>query len=448
VTLSAADRQQQQENDEATLMGLALYPDAMPDLMDSLRLVKPEDFSSPARELIWRVVWQYATAGEPLDVGELHSALAAAASGPKLRMCMDIITRECVDHPVTGWAPLAAERVAKAAKLRRVGALGQRLQQLADHGDLDAFEALMEQAGNTWRDIEGSATPNSDAVQVVDFVDEYLGELAGGPMYETIPTPWTEVNSIFNGGGLRPGAMYVFGARPGDGKTLAGGGLAWDAAESGYETLVVSAEMGRNELLDRWMARGLREELTEFTSFAPSDRVLGAANVYGKWIKDNNLPLWVLDSPRITVADIEATARTIQRRNGLKLIVVDYLQLLKAVGGPNRQEQVAAMSAALKRLAKELHLPVVVLAQLNRSGAAQDAPPEAKHLRESGSIEQDADGIILLWRPTTTDELPGGGTITTDLGVVHFIVAKNRHGRTGTVELAWRAYRGDITDRD
>jgi replicative DNA helicase len=442
--MMAADRQQQLENDEATLMGLAMYPQLADDLADALRAVGPQDFTNPARELIWRVVGTYAANGETLDIGALHSALAAAASGPKLRMCHAIITRECVDMPVAGWAPLAAERVAKAARMRRIGALGQRLTQLADMGDADAFDDVLEQASRTWRDIENQATGDGDAVRVTDFVDEYLGELAGGPAFEVIPTPWAEVNAIFNGGGLRPGGLYVFGARPGDGKTLAGGSLAWTAAESGYNTLVVSAEMSRNELMDRWMARSLREELSEFTSFAPSDRVLTDAAQYGRWIKEQDIPLWVVDAPNITVAMIVSHARALARRHGLKLLVVDYLQLLKTTSGPNRQEQVAAMSHALKQLAKELHIPVVVLAQLNRQG---DGAPEAKHLRESGAIEQDADGIILLFRPTSTDTMPDGSTITQHLGTVHFIVAKNRHGRTGTVELDWRAHRGDITDR-
>lgn len=442
--MTAGDRQRQSDTDEATLMSLVLYPDAAADLADALRVVEPADFANVARGELWRIVGRFVANGERYDIATVHQAVHADHGTVAVRMILDLITRECINAPVTGWGPLAAERVAKAAKLRRVGELGQRLQQLADLGDLDAFEAIMDQAGKTWREIEDQSAGDGDAVRVTDFVDEYLGELAGGPMHDVIPTPWTEVNSIFNGGGLRPGGLYVFGARPGDGKTLAGGGLAWTAAESGYHTLVVSAEMTRNELMDRWMARSLREELSEFTSFAPSDRVLADAAQYGRWIKEQDIPLWVVDTAHITVATIAAHARTLQRRHGLQLIVVDYLQLLKATSGPNRQEQVAHMSHTLKQLAKELHVPVVVLAQLNRQG---DGAPEAKHLRESGAIEQDADGIILLHRPVMTDTLPDGSTVTHDDGTVHFIIAKNRHGRTGTVELAWRAYRGDITDR-
>lgn len=441
--MTLADRRQQVDADEATLMGMT-FGGITDELMDALRHARPDDFISPARELVWRVVGQYAVNGETLDVAALHSALAAAASGRLLHSCMDLITRECVSPPLAGWGPLAAERVAKAARMRRVGSLGQRLAQLADAGDSDAFDAVMEQAAATWRQIEEHGD-SDEATRVGSFVDAYLGELAAGPVHDVIPTPWAEVNKIFNGGGLRPGGMYVIGARPGVGKTLAGGRLAWVAAESGYPTLVVSAEMHRHELMDRWMAASLREELSEFTSFAPSDRVLAAAQGYGGWIKDNDIPLWVMDQSSITMAAIARQARQLQRKHGLSLIVIDYLQLLTAAGGNNRQEQVSLMSAACKRLAKELHLPVVVLAQLNR-GAAGDAP-EVKHFRETGAIEQDADGIILLNLPMVADDNGDGSIRPTHMGMIQFIIAKNRHGSTGTVELTYRAHRGDITDR-
>lgn len=445
MTLTAGDRQRQVERDEITLMSLT-FLGAVDDLSEALRLVKPQDFASTARELVWRIVGQYASNGETLDIGELHSAVGAAVSGAQLRHVLDVVTRECVTAPTDGWGPLAAERVAKAARMRRLGALGQRLTQLADIGDVDSYDVLMEQAAGTLREIESNGSTDGRAPSVSEFVDAYLGELAAGPVNDVIPTPWTEINAIFNGGGLRPGGMYVLGARPGVGKTLAGGGLAWTAAESGYSTLMVSAEMHRHELMDRWMARSLREELTEFTSFAPSERVLHDAVNYGKWIKDNDIPLRVMDQPNLTMSDIAAEARRIQRKHGLALIVIDYLQLLKATGGNNRQEQVAGMSAACKHLAKELNLPVVVLAQLNR-GAADGGLPEVRHFRESGAIEQDADGIILLHLPVVIEENADGSKRETHLGIVQFIVAKNRHGRTGTVELDYRAHRGDITDR-
>lgn len=441
---AAADRQQQLEADETTLMGLT-FAGTTDDLMEALRHVKPGDFLSSTRALIWDVVGRYAVNGETLDVAALHAAVAAAiGQGRQLHASMDLITRECVSPPMAGWGPLAAERVAKAGLMRRVGSLGQRLQQLADMGDADAFDTVMEQASATWRQIEASGS-DDEAARVGGFVDAYLGELAAGPVHEVIPTPWSEVNAIFNGGGLRPGGFYVIGARPGVGKTLAGGRLAWVAAESGYGTLVVSAEMHRNELLDRWMAASLREELTEFTSFAPSDRVLASAQAYGEWIKDNDVPLWVMDQANITMSAIARQARQLHRKHGLKLIVIDYLQLLTAAGGNNRQEQVALMSAACKNLAKELRLPVVALAQLNR-GAAGDLP-EVKHFRETGAIEQDADGIILLNLPTEIEEGIDGTKRPVHLGVIEFIIAKNRHGRTGTVTLDYRAHRGDITDR-
>lgn len=446
MSLPAGERERQADADEATLMGLVLHPDLAPVLDDVLRLVKPEDFYSPPRAAIWRVAERYRMGGSVIEIGGVHEALGAMLGGVQLNRCFEIISRECVHAPVAEWAVTTAERVRDRARMRKVGQLGQRLQQLADLGQLDAFDDVMSQVTATWRQIEdvASASASDDVVRIVDYVDEYLGELAGGPMLDLIPTPWTDVNALFSGGGLRPGGMYIFAARPGDGKTLAGGGIAQYAAESGYQTIMFSAEMTKREITDRWMARALRAELGDFTSFAPSEQSLLDAKAHGEWMRSVDLPLAISDTAGMSVPFIAAQARRWKRQHDLRLIVVDYVQLLKAGPGANRQEQVGDMSTALKQLAKELDIVVVVLAQLNRAGGDV---PQLHHLRESGRLEQDADGVVLISRPTETIEEPDGRSFTSDLGVVKFDLAKNRHGRTGEVELSWRAHYGDITDR-
>jgi replicative DNA helicase len=432
------------DRDEATLLGLIMFPDLAEVFDDVLRIVRPQDFLSPARELIWRVASGYRAAGEHLDIGALHSAVAAAQSGARLNTVLDVITRECVTPPVAEHALLAAERVAGAARNRRLGSLAQRLQQLtetgADHDDPE-YGARIREVVREIEDID-SDRYGDDVSMIADYAHEYLGDLTAGPPAEVIPTPWQEINGLFSGGGLRPGGFYLIGARPGDGKTLAGGAIAMTAAEQGYSGLVFSAEMTRRELMDRWMARALREELSEFTSFAPGDRVLAGAAAHAEWISANGLRLGVVDKANMSVPYIATTSRRHQRRIGLDFIVIDYIQLLTATGGRNREEAVGDMSTALKQLAKELSIPVIALAQLNRNGGG-DGPPRKEHLRETGRLEQDADGIILIHRPMVEID----GERRPD-GTVEFIIDKNRHGRTGTVSLRWRAHWGDITDKD
>lgn len=437
-----AEAQRIADRDEAILLGLIMFPELADVFDDVLRIVQPQDFLSPARELIWRVASGYRAAGEHLDIGELHSAVSAAQSGARLNHVLDIITRECVTPPIGEHALLAAQRVKAASRNRRLGALAQRLQQLAETGaDGGEYSARLREVLNEIEDIDAGRRVD-DVSMIADYAHEYLGDLTAGPPAEVIPTPWTEINSLFSGGGLRPGGFYLIGARPGDGKTLAGGAIAMTAAEQGYSGLFFSAEMTRRELMDRWMARALREELSEFTSFAPGDRVLAGAASHAEWIRANGLRLGVVDKANMSVPYIAATSRHHQRRVGLDFIVIDYIQLLATTGGRNREEAVGDMSTALKQLAKELSIPVIALAQLNRNGGG-DGQPRKEHLRETGRLEQDADGIILIHRPTVEID----GERRPD-GTVEFIVDKNRHGRTGTVSLRWRAHWGDITDKD
>lgn len=443
MTLSAADRQQQVEADEIALMGLVMYPNLADVLDDALRLVRAADFTSSARAVIWSVAAAYRESGDVLEIGGMLDELGRRLSGRQLAHCREVLTRECSGASLPEWALVSAQRVHDASRLRKVGALGQRLAQLADMGDASSLDVILAKASETWREIEGTAAADDGVIRVVDYVDEYLGELAGGPMLDLIPTPWSDLNRLFSGGGLRPGGMYVFGARPGDGKTLAGGALGQYAAESGYSTIMFSAEMARREIMDRWMARALRAELSDFTSFAPSERSLLDAKVHGEWMRSVDLPLAISDAPNMSIPFITAQSRRWKRKHDLRLIVVDYVQLLHGGPGNSRQEQVAGMSGALKRLAKELDIVVIALAQLNRQGTGE---PMLHHLRETGSLEQDADGVVLISRPTETVEM-NGTEVSSDLGIVKFDLAKNRHGPTGVVELAWRAHYGDITDR-
>lgn len=440
--MSAADRQEMLDRDEATLLGVIMFPELAGDFDDALRLVSMGDFLSTARGLIWHVATTFRRNGTPVDIGTLHTALAADRSGLNLRAVLDVVTRECTTPPVAGHAVLAARRVAEAARMRKLAQHGQRLAQLAElgsTGDVEHATKLRE----LLRDIEiahDSGMPNL-VVEVPDYGPEYLAGLTDGPPAEVIPTPWDSINQKFSGGGLRPGGFYLFGARPGDGKTLAGGAFAMHAAEQGYSGLFFSAEMTRREIMDRWVARALREELSEFTSFAPSERVLAGAAAHVEWMQSAGIRLGIVDTADISVPLIASTARTRKRTVGLDFIVVDYVQLLTSTGGRNRQEEVGEMSTSLKRLAKELEVPVVALAQLNRTGA--DGVPRKEHFRETGKLEQDADGIVLLHRPTV--EVDGEQLPTGD---IDFIIAKNRHGTTGTVKLRWRAHWGDITDQD
>ena len=194
--------------------------------------------------------------------------------------------------------------------------------------------------------------------------------------------------------------------------------------------------MGKNEVMSRLVAAGAEAEL---------GRIMGhnldewAQRKIDEYLSVNaDLPLFICDKPGVTVEWIASQARSIRRQHGLDIIVVDYLQLIKpADTRVPRQEQVAAMSWALKSLARELDVAVVLMAQLNRQSVTEGRPPEASDLRESGAIEQDSDGIWLLNPVLDANKNP--------TGEVDVLVRKSRQGRVGSVRLASRAHYGKFS---
>jgi replicative DNA helicase len=230
---------------------------------------------------------------------------------------------------------------------------------------------------------------------------------------------------------LRSGEFVIVGARPRVGKTSFALNLLEHVAGFSQPVLFVSLEMTRIELGDRLLSSrsGVPFELIRRGSKNSDNR----RSIIDAQAELAPLPIFFDDSPRRTIADIAAQARRVKRRSGLALVVIDYLQLIEPDNvRDQRQEQVAKMARRLKTLARELSVPIVCLAQLNREAdKAADHKPRLSHLRESGAIEQDADVVILLHRESLYRDDP-------DLrGKAEAIVAKNRNGRAGTVPLIW-----------
>jgi len=253
-----------------------------------------------------------------------------------------------------------------------------------------------------------------------------------------VPTGWAEFDDRISGG-LHGGRMYVFGGRPGDGKSNVAFNIAAHVAEQGFRCLVVSAEMSELEVTGRLAARGAEVPLSAINSYAVSAVDVARLQAYADSVGD--LPLWV-DGKSTTLAAVKTTARRWKRRHGLDVLCVDYLQLLKTdLRGVIREQEVAHISRELVRLGKELDVPVVVPCQLNRAGAKRGANsrPVMEDLRESGQIEQDASVVVLLHHPIDEEsDLP--------TGEVTFILAKNRHGQRLDVSLDWNGGYAKISD--
>ena len=238
--------------------------------------------------------------------------------------------------------------------------------------------------------------------------------------------------------GMRPGQMIVIGARPGVGKTSFALNLATNAAAHGASVAFFSLEMSKTEIAQRLLSAQAR---------IPLSAIRGASIKDDQWntiidaINDlSNLDIMIDDTPGTTVTEIRAKARRMLKDKENALVMVDYLQLLSPPSGGHRADsratEVSEMSRGIKIMAKDLECPVIALSQLNRNVTDRKGQrPQLSDLRESGSIEQDADVVILLDRSMTEEEADRPDR--PDMNVTDFIIAKNRSGPLNIVPLVF-----------
>jgi replicative DNA helicase len=332
--------------------------------------------------------------------------------------------------PSTGHAVAYAKRVLDYARVRSVLAAAaeviERGYDPSARGDADEFadwaEATVFAAGGAHA-VRDAPVPIGEAVDAALFE---LRERAAGKA-PGVATGLADLDRTT--GGMRVGQLWVVGARPAIGKSALAFGIALHVAEQCGPVLVASAEMGRIELAMRALTGG----------GVPSDRLLTGRldetdfeRLAARGGQLANLMLFIDDSAGIRLGSIRARARRLAARGGLALVVVDYVQLVAAEAHHERRElEVAEVSRGLKATARELGIPVLAVAQLNRGvDLRSDKRPQLADLRESGQLEQDADLVAMLHRPALYDS-------EADPGVAELIVAKHRNGPTGTIPLTW-----------
>jgi replicative DNA helicase len=270
-----------------------------------------------------------------------------------------------------------------------------------------------------------------DFVQLSSLIPTALDQiekLQSGELAEGIKTGFKDLDALTNG--FHPGNMIVIAARPAVGKSTLGLDIARHASiTNGDCSVIFSLEMSRSEITMRMLSAEARVALNNIRSGALSDEEW--SRLARRMGEINEAPLFIDDSPNLSMMEIRAKARRLKQRHDLKLVVIDYLQLMtsgKRV--ENRQQEVSEFSRQLKLLAKELNVPVVAISQLNRSPEQRsDKKPLLSDLRESGSIEQDADLVILLHRDDLYDSQNRSGE-------ADLIVAKHRNGPTKTITVA------------
>ena len=423
--------------EQSTLGGMLLSKDAVADVVESLR---GGDFYIPKHEIIFEAILTLYSQGEPTDViavtDELIKTgeLQRAGGADYLHTLTSIV-------PTAANAGYYAEIVTERALLRRLVEAGTRIVQLGYQGQGDATDLVNNAQAEIY--AVNSAEATEDYVPLTTAVDAAVQEIEAargrdGQM-TGIPTGFAELDDLTNG--LHPGQLVIIAARPALGKST----LALDFARAAAikhdaPTIVFSLEMGRSEIAMRLLSaegaiplQAMRKgtlDRRDWTQIAATRGRIDAA------------PLYIDDSPNMTLVEIRAKCRRLKQRVGLKMVVIDYLQLMtsgKRV--ESRQQEVSEFSRALKLLAKELGVPVIALSQLNRGPEQrQDKKPALSDLRESGSIEQDADMVVLLHRESAYEK------DNPRAGEADFIVAKHRNGPTATVTVAFQGHFSRFTD--
>jgi replicative DNA helicase len=423
--------QQPPHNLEAERAALGATIQSSKALLEVMDLVSPDDFYRPAHGEILRAAIVLESAGQPVDpvtvAAELQrrGELVRIGGAPYLHTLIESV-------PVAANATYYAELVAETAVRRSLADAATRISQLAYIDHRDASE-LVERSRLELDQIAQHARRDLALLTGADIATNAI-ERYKQDAPPSVATGWSDINKALNGG-LRPGTLTIIAARPSVGKSMIGLNLPVFVAQQGGGALIVSLEMPEAELTDRIVAALGKVELDKLTEcrLTPDDwmRVEDAANEL------RGLPLRIVDNPRMTLTRIASLARDCQRSDiGLALLVIDYLTLIApADSRVPRQEQVAAMSRGLKLMAKEIGVPVVALAQVNRGPEQRaDKRPTLADLRESGAIEADADAVWFLHHdPDQEHELEVN-------------IAKNRHGRRATISLAWSPYYARATN--
>jgi replicative DNA helicase len=435
------DRQPPQDipAEQSVLGGMLLSKDAIADVLEVLQ---PGDFYQPKHQVVYDCVLDLYGRGEPADPIivsaelERRGELARIGGAPYLHTLIATV-------PTAANARYYAEIVSEKAVLRRLIEAGTRIVQLGHNGAEGAeIDDVVDRAQSAIYEVTERRT-GDDFVALEELLQPTMDEIdaiaSRGGQAQGIPTGFTDLDQLTNG--LHPGQMIIVAARPGVGKSTLGLDVARCASiKHGQTSVIFSLEMSRTEIVMRMLSAEARIRLADMRGGRMNDE--DWTRLARRMSEISEAPLFIDDSPNMTMMEIRAKARRLKQRHGLKLIVLDYMQLMtsgKRV--ESRQQEVSEFSRNLKLLAKELEVPLIAISQLNRGPEQRtDKRPMLADLRESGSLEQDADMVILINRPDAWErDDPRAGE-------ADLIVAKHRAGPTNTITVAHQLHYSRFVD--
>ena len=415
---------------EQSVIGSMLY--SQDAVSAAAEIVRGEDFYQHQYGVIYDTIQELYQAGRPTDIVTVQDALRQKDVPPEvysLDFLKNLLNSVFTAANIRTYAKIVADR----AMLRRMIKTFEDLENqcylgkeqtdvLMDTAEKQVFDLLEKRTDSKYEPIE----------QVVLRVIRRIEEASKNPGNVTgVPTGYTDLDTLT--AGMQPSDLIIIAGRPAVGKTAFVLNLADHfAVRNDYPTAVFELEMSREQLVNRILSMESHVDTQKLRTGNLSDMewddiVAGSGVIAGS-------KLIIDDTPSISVSELRSRCRKYKLEHDLKVVIVDYLQLMSGSGSSseNRQQEISEITRSLKALARELNVPMIVLAQLSRAPEMRsDHRPMLSDLRESGAIEQDADVVMFLYR----DEIYNRDT--EDKNILEVIIAKQRHGSTGTVKLAW-----------
>ncbi|MFT4085324.1 MAG: replicative DNA helicase [Nocardioides sp.] len=423
--------------EQAVLGSMLISKDAIADVVEVIRGV---DFYRPAHETIYDTVIDMFGRGEPADMITVASELERRGELERIGGAPYLHTL-AANVPIAANAGFYAEIVREQAVLRRLVDAGTRIVQMGYSAEGEVDDIVDGAQAEIFKITEKRAS--EDYSPLSDIMDGVLDEIEAISNREAgiygVPTGFADLDELTNG--LHAGQMIIVAARPAMGKSTLALDLCRAASiHNNLTSVFFSLEMSRSEITMRLLSAEAKVPLNHIRNGNMSDDDWN--KLAQKMGEVSSAPMFIDDSPNMTMMEIRSKARRLKQRHDLKLVVLDYLQLMSSGKKvESRQLEVSEFSRQIKLLAKELDVPIIALSQLNRgSEQRSDKRPMVSDLRESGSLEQDADMVILLHRDDVYEKE------STRPGEADLIVAKHRNGPTKDLVVAFQGHYSRFVD--
>jgi replicative DNA helicase len=396
----------------------------------ALETLHSEDFYKPSHQQIFEIVRQLFDSNEPIDAVTVSEGLRRDGSLDRMGG-IDFLTNLIDSVPSTSNVEYYASIVEEHALRRRLMKVGgdigviasnmtEPIAEVVDKAEQSVFAVAERRVGDGLQPIDDLLGP---AIEKAEELQRSGSTVTG------ISTGFRDLDKML--AGLHPTNLIIIAARPGMGKSALALNMSQNVALNGNSVAIFSLEMSREEIVTRMLcAKGRIDSQKLRTGNLNEGDFTKLSNAAGALYKQN---IFVDDSPGLTVTEIRAKCRRLRRKPGLDLVVVDYLQLMNGSGQENRQQEIAMISRSLKSLARELHVPIIALSQLNRAvEAREDKRPRLGDLRESGAVEQDADVVMFIYR----DEYYYPEKVESK-GIAEVVISKHRQGGVGKVDMTF-----------